>query len=79
MENPGKVNRLGLLASGKAESRELEKAPARVAGVKVPGRGARPFTLGISLEKGNALIHVTQSLDGRLVGGLSVLAMAKEK
>jgi hypothetical protein len=79
LENPGKVNRLGLLASDKAESTELEKAPARVAGVKVPRRGARPFTLGVKLDKGNALIHVTQSLKGRVVGGLSVLAMAEEK
>ena len=79
LENPGKVNRLGLLASDKAESTELEKAPARVAGVKVPRRGARPFTLGVKLDKGNALIHVTQSLNGRVVGGLSVLAMAEEK
>jgi hypothetical protein len=79
LENPGKVNRLGLLASDKAESTELEKAPARVSGVKVPRRGARPFTLGVKLDKGNALIHVTQSLKGRVVGGLSVLAMAEKK
>jgi hypothetical protein len=50
-----------------------------VAGVKVSRRGARPFTLGVKLDKGNALIHVTQSLNGRVVGGLSVLAMAEEK
>jgi hypothetical protein len=79
LENPGKVNRLRLLASDKAESTELEKAPARVSGVKVPRRGARPFTLGVKLDKGNALIHVTQSLKGRVVGGLSVLAMAEKK
>jgi hypothetical protein len=30
LENPGKVNRLRLLASDKAESTELEKAPARL-------------------------------------------------
>jgi hypothetical protein len=79
MENPGKVNRLGLLASDKAQSTELEKAPPRVAGVKVPKRSARPFTLGVKLDKGNALIHVTQSQKGRIVGGLSVLAMAEGK
>ena len=54
MENPGKVNHLGLVASGKADSAELEKAPPSLARVKVPRRGVRPFTLGVRLEKGNA-------------------------
>jgi hypothetical protein len=35
--------------------------------------------LGGSLQEGNALIHVTQSLDERVVGGLSVLVMAEER
>jgi hypothetical protein len=79
LERPGKVNHLGVVASAKVDPAELEKAPASLARVKVPRRGVRPFTLGVILEKGNALIHVTQSLDGRVVGGLSVLAMAEEK
>ncbi len=79
IERPGKVNHLGIVASAKAGAAELGKAPARLPSVKVPKRSTRPFTLGVSLEKGNALVHVTQWLDGRLVGGLSVLAMAKEK
>jgi hypothetical protein len=79
MERPGKLNHLGIVASAKADPPEPGKARPTMPSVKVPRRSTRPFTLGISLEKGNALIHVTQSLDGRLVGGLSVLAMAKEK
>jgi hypothetical protein len=35
--------------------------------------------LGGVLAEGNALINVTQSRDKRVVGGLSVLAMAEEK
>ena len=79
MERPGRVERLGIVASAKADAEELEKAPASLSRVKIPGRSCRPFTLGVSLQTGNALIHVTQSLDGRVVGGLSVLAMAEEK
>jgi hypothetical protein len=79
MERPGKVERLGIVASAKADAAELGKAPASLSRVKILGRSCRPFTLGVSLQTGNALIHVTQSLDGRVVGGLSVLAMAEEK
>ena len=78
IERPGKINHLGIVASAKAGAEELGKAPARLPSVKVPRRSTRPFTLGISLEKGNALIHVTQWRNRRLVGGLSVLATADE-
>ncbi len=77
-ERPGKVERLGIIAGAKANAAELEKAASH-ARVKIPPRGSHPFTLAISLSRGNALIHVTQSLDRRIVGGLSVLAMAEAK
>jgi hypothetical protein len=77
-ERLGKVERLGLVAGAKADAAELEKAASHTR-VKIPPRSSHPFTLGVSLLKGNALIHVTQSLDGRIVGGLSVLAMAEAK
>lgn len=77
-DNPGKVERLGLVAGAKADAAQLEKAPGRTR-VRIPPRSSHPFTLGISLSKGNALINVTQSLDGRIVGGLSVLAMAEAR
>lgn len=79
LEKPGKVERLGLVASAKADGAQLDSTPASLPRVKIPGRSCRPFSLIVSLEKGNALIHVTQSLDGRFVGGLSVLAMAEGK
>jgi hypothetical protein len=78
LERPGKLERLGLVAGAKADAAELEKAASHTP-VKIPPRSSHPFTLGISLSKGNALVHVTQSLDGRIVGGLSVLAMAEAK
>jgi hypothetical protein len=78
LERPSKVDRLGIVAGAKADAAELEKAPSHAA-VKIPPRSSHPFALGISLSKGNALIHVTQSQDRRIVGGLSVLAMAEAK
>ena len=44
-----------------------------------PPRCCHPFTLTGILQTGNALIHVTQTQDKRVVGGISVLAMADEK
>ncbi len=79
LESPGKVERLGVLAGAEADPVELEKSPASHPPVTIPARSSRPFTLGISLTKGNALIHITQSQAGRIVGGLSVLAMAEAK
>ena len=74
----GKVEHLGLVAGAKTDQAQLEKAPDRMR-VRIPPRSSHPFTLGIGLSKGNALINVAQSLDGRIVGGLSVLAMAEAK
>jgi hypothetical protein len=78
LESPGKVERVSLVAGAKADTAELEKAPS-LTRVRIPPRSSHPFTLGISLSRGNALVHVTQSLDRRVVGGLSVLAMAEAK
>jgi len=79
LKQPGKVERLGVVASAKGDPAELGRTPARLPGVKIPGRSARPCTLIMGLEKGAALIHVTQSLRGGVVGGLSVLAIAEGK
>jgi hypothetical protein len=79
IDRPGKVERLGIVASDHPDPAELEAATAVLSPVKIAPRSCRAFTLGGSLQKGNALIHVTQSLDERVVGGLSVLVMAEEK
>lgn len=78
LDKPGKVERLGIVASADPCAAELERAPAELT-VKIARRSCRRFTLGGLLLEGNALINVTQSRDQRVVGGLSVLAMAEEK
>jgi hypothetical protein len=77
LDHAGKVERLGIVASADPSAAELEPAPAELT-VKIPRRSCRRFTLGGLLLAGNALINVTQSRDQRVVGGLSVLAMAEE-
>jgi hypothetical protein len=78
LDKPGKVEHLGIVASADPSAAELEQAPAELT-VKIARRSCRRFTLGGLLLEGNALINVTQSRDQRVVGGLSVLAMAEEK
>jgi hypothetical protein len=77
LDRPGKVERLGIVASADPTAAELEQAPAELR-VRIPRQSCRRFTLGGVLPEGNALINVTQSSDQRVVGGLSVLAMAEE-
>ncbi|MGA2258888.1 MAG: hypothetical protein ABSG53_29825, partial [Thermoguttaceae bacterium] len=79
IDKPGKVERLGIVASAHCDPAELEAAPAVLSHVEIAPSSCRAFMLGGSLEKGNALIHVTQSLDERVVGGLSVLVLADKK
>ena len=78
LDKPGKVERLGIVASADPSAAELEQARAELT-VKIAAQSCRRFTLGGVLPEGNALINVTQSRDQRVVGGLSVLAMAEEK
>ena len=79
IEKPGKVEHLGIVASAHQDPAELAAAPAVLSSVKIAPHSCRAFTPGGSLQRGNALIHVTQSLDKRVVGGLSVLVMAEAK
>ncbi len=78
LDKPGKVERLGIVASADPSAAELEQAPAELT-VKIAAAELPPIYLGGVLPEGNALINVTQSRDQRVVGGLSVLAMAEEK
>jgi hypothetical protein len=72
LEKPGKFERLGITASAKPGAAGSEAT----AEVKIARLSCHPFTLSGVLEEGNALVHVTQSLKERVVGGLSVLVMA---
>ena len=78
LDKPGKVERLGIVVSADPSAAELEHARAELT-VKIAPRSCRRFTLGGVLTEGNALVNVTQSRDQRVVGGLSVLAMAEKK
>jgi hypothetical protein len=78
LDKPGKVERLGIVASAHPSDAELEQARAELT-VKIAAQSCRRFTLSGVLAEGNALINVTQSHDERVVGGLSVLAMAEQK
>jgi hypothetical protein len=73
----GKFEHLGITASPKQGGDGPETAAAVLSSVGIAPRSCLPFTLSGILEEGNALIHVTQSLDGCVVGGLSVLVMAE--
>ena len=78
LDKPGKVERLGIIASADPSDAEIEPARAELT-VKIARRSCRQFTLVGALREGNALINVTQTLDAKVTGGLSVLAMAEEK
>jgi hypothetical protein len=73
-DKPGKIANLGITASGVAGSKA---ATAVLSSVPIAPHSCQPFTLSGVLEEGNALVHVTQSLDGRVVGGLSVLVLTE--
>ena len=75
-EKPGKVQSLGLVASAQPDPSELKTAKPVLERVKVGPRSCRGFSLVGSLDAGTALIHVTQTIDERIVGGLSVLVLS---
>jgi hypothetical protein len=76
LEKPGKVENLGIVASAETHPAGLENSTQMRSEVKIAPRSCHPFTLSGSLQSGNVLIHVTQSVGDRVVGGLSVLVMA---
>jgi hypothetical protein len=78
LDRPGKVERLGIVASANPSAAELEQAPAELK-LKIAPRSCLRFTLSGTLLEGNALINIIQTQNERVVGGLSVLAMAEEK
>jgi hypothetical protein len=78
LDKPGKVERLGIVASADPSAAELEQARPELT-VKIARQSCRRFTLVGTLPAGNALINVTQSRDEKVTGGLSVLAMAEGK
>ena len=78
-EKPGKVQSLGLVESAKPDPSELRTANPVLQSVKIGPRSCRKFSMVGSLDAGTALIHVTQTIDGRVVSGLSVLVLSDGK
>ena len=79
LQNPGKVEHLGIVPSTTPSPREIEAAQPRLGAIKIPSCGHSEFTLVGSVREGNVLINVTQELHGRAVGGLSVLVLGHTK
>jgi hypothetical protein len=48
-------------------------------GVRLAPLTCTGFSLVGVLQEGMSLIHVTQTFEGRIVGGLSVLVLAEER
>src|ERR1700739_3074051 len=58
LQKPGKIEGLGVTATAKPSG-----GGAAVLSVGIPPRSCQPFTLSGVLQEGNALVHVTQSLN----------------
>jgi hypothetical protein len=77
LQKPGQVEGLGIIESSQPDAAGLDAATAVLSSVTIGPRSCQPFTLVGSLQDGNALIHVTESLGEEVVGGLSVLVLAE--
>jgi hypothetical protein len=67
------------VASAQPDPSELKTAKPVLERVKIGPHSCRGFSLVGSLDAGTALIHVTQTIDERIVGGLSVLVLSDGK
>lgn len=79
LERQGKVENMGIFTSANPDRPESEDIIPIPSHITIAPRSCRKLMLCGDLQKDNALIHVTQTLDGRVVGGLSVLAMTEKK
>jgi hypothetical protein len=80
-EREGKVQGLGLMASANLPDTlgiaDITAASPVLGRVKLGPRSCGRFSLVGGLDAGTALIHVTQTIDNRIVGGLSVLVQSE--
>jgi hypothetical protein len=74
----GKVQDLGLVAIARPQRTHLQAARPVVERLTLQPRLGRWMSVTGTLEGSAALMHVTQELDGKVVGGLSILAIAEE-
>ena len=74
-EEPGKVEKLGFVTSACPDLSEYDTAKTVLDQTKLAPFAGTGFSLVGTLEAGAALIHVTQTFDDQIVGGLSVLIL----
>lgn len=79
LEQPGKVEELSISGAAHPDHYETETGAGIASRMTLPPHSGRLLSLSGKLQKGNALVHVTQSFRGRVIGGLSVLVMAETK
>jgi hypothetical protein len=74
----GRVTRAGFLRTPCPDEGQIDGAPQQIDGLDASPGQRQGVTLAGRLEGGAALLHVLQEIDGKTVGGLSVLVLAKE-
>jgi hypothetical protein len=79
LKEPGKLGRFGIVTKPRPAPEECERPERSVPDLKLGPHEKTWFSVVGALEGGAALIHVTQRLDGRVIGGLSVLVVPEVK
>lgn len=69
----GKIAKLGFVRTPCPSPREIDQATPELDGILIPPHGRAGATLVGTLQGSGALVHVLQFVDGKEVGGLSVL------
>ena len=75
----GRPGHLGFVRSPCPDPSEHGTAHPVLEGVKLAPFSCTGFSLVGTLREGTSLIHVTQTIEGRVVGGLSVLVVSEDR
>lgn len=75
----GKVKNLGFVTAPCPDEQQRKEATPEIKGLRVKPKVCSGLTLVGQLEGDAALVHVIQEVDGKEVGGLSVLVLNKDK
>lgn len=78
-ENAAQVGKLGFVHMPCPHPRDFDHARPVLEDILLESHACTGFTLVGVVEKGDALIHVTQRLGEQIVGGLSILVLAERE
>jgi hypothetical protein len=78
-ENGAHVGKLGFVHMPCPDPRDFDHARPVLEDILLESHACTGFTLVGAVEKGDALIHVTQRLGEQIVGGLSILVLAERE